>query len=131
MNEARARPRIALALSGGGFRASVFHLGALRRIAEAGWLDRVDVISTVSGGSVIGAFAVLRWRQVMESGGDWPALERYVVRPFLELITEGNYIKAWALRVPLHFFRKQSDKVHPGTKLAAELWSERFFDGRQ
>ena len=35
------RPRIALALSGGGFRASIFHLGVMRRLAELGWLSRV------------------------------------------------------------------------------------------
>src|ERR1039458_9345632 len=35
--------RIALALSGGGFRASIFHLGVLKRIAELGWLEAVVV----------------------------------------------------------------------------------------
>jgi len=34
------KPRIALALSGGGFRASIFHLGVLRRLAELRWLSR-------------------------------------------------------------------------------------------
>ena len=36
------KPRIALALSGGGFRASIFHLGMLRRLAELGWLPEVQ-----------------------------------------------------------------------------------------
>jgi len=56
-----AKWRIALALSGGGFRASVFHLGVLRRLSEAGWLGKVDAISTVSGGSIVGSFAALQW----------------------------------------------------------------------
>ena len=64
------KPRIALALSGGGFRASIFHFGVLKRLAELGWLKRVDVLSTVSGGSIIGAFAVIRWQQWLEAGGD-------------------------------------------------------------
>jgi hypothetical protein len=34
------KPRVALALSGGGFRASIFHLGVLKRLAELGWLSR-------------------------------------------------------------------------------------------
>lgn len=47
---------IGLALSGGGSRAIAFHLGCLRALNESGLLDRVDVISTISGGSVIGAY---------------------------------------------------------------------------
>jgi len=54
MNETAA-PKIGLALSGGGSRAIAFHLGCLRTLNRLGLLDRVVVLSTVSGGSVIGA----------------------------------------------------------------------------
>ena len=47
---------IALCLSGGGFRAAIFHLGALRRLNERGLLSQVESISCVSGGSIIGAW---------------------------------------------------------------------------
>ena len=47
--------RIGLALSGGGFRAVAFHRGVLRALHDRGILDHVDVLSTVSGGSLIGA----------------------------------------------------------------------------
>ena len=70
--------RIALALSGGGFRASIFHLGMLRRLAELGWLPEVDVISTVSGGSIVGAFAVQRWNSFLAAGGDAKAFESMI-----------------------------------------------------
>lgn len=46
---------IALALSGGGSRAIAFHLGCLRGLSDRGVLERVSVISAVSGGSVIAA----------------------------------------------------------------------------
>ena len=46
---------IGLALSGGGSRAIAFHLGCLRTLHRRGILDQVDVISAVSGGSVIAA----------------------------------------------------------------------------
>lgn len=46
---------IGLALSGGGARAIAFHLGCLRALHDRGILDRVNVISGVSGGSVIAA----------------------------------------------------------------------------
>ena len=55
MNEAVA-PKIGLALSGGGSRAIAFHLGCLRALNRLGLLDRVVILSTVSGGSVIGAY---------------------------------------------------------------------------
>jgi NTE family protein len=51
----RRRQGVALCLSGGGFRAALFHLGALRRLNELGILSQVDVISSVSGGSIIAA----------------------------------------------------------------------------
>jgi NTE family protein len=51
-----AAPKIGLALSGGGSRAIAFHLGCLRALNRLGLLDRVAVLSTVSGGSVIGAY---------------------------------------------------------------------------
>jgi integrative and conjugative element protein (TIGR02256 family) len=47
--------RVGLALSGGGSRAIAFHLGCLRALHDRGVLDKVCVLSTVSGGSVIGA----------------------------------------------------------------------------
>ena len=43
---------IALALSGGGFRATVFHLGVLARLAEEDRLKEVSFLSTVSGGTL-------------------------------------------------------------------------------
>jgi NTE family protein len=47
--------KIGLALSGGGSRAIAFHLGCLRALHDLGILNRVQILSTVSGGSVIGA----------------------------------------------------------------------------
>ena len=54
-----AEPTIGLALSGGGSRAIAFHLGCLRALHELGIFDNVKVLSTVSGGSVIGSLYAL------------------------------------------------------------------------
>jgi NTE family protein len=54
--EEAVSPKIGLALSGGGSRAMAFHLGCLRALDRLGLLRRIDVLSTVSGGSVIGVF---------------------------------------------------------------------------
>lgn len=45
--------KIALALSGGGVRASFFHLGILKHLAERNLLEQITFISTVSGGSIV------------------------------------------------------------------------------
>jgi NTE family protein len=42
----------ALCLSGGGYRAALFHLGAARRLNELGALTRIDTFTSVSGGSM-------------------------------------------------------------------------------
>lgn len=49
------QPKVGLSLSGGGYRATAFHLGTLRKLYELGVLPKVDVISTISGGSISGA----------------------------------------------------------------------------
>ncbi len=46
---------IGLALSGGGFRAVAFHLGCLRALNDLGLLERIQVISGVSGGALLTA----------------------------------------------------------------------------
>jgi NTE family protein len=51
----------ALCLSGGGFRAALFHLGSLRRLNELGVLSRVGVISSVSGGSILNGMLAANW----------------------------------------------------------------------
>lgn len=47
--------RVGLALSGGGSRAAAFHRGTVDGLSTVGLLDSVDVVSTVSGGSLFGA----------------------------------------------------------------------------
>lgn len=49
------KPVIGLALSGGGFRATAFGLGALRALHDRNILSKVDVASGISGGSLLTA----------------------------------------------------------------------------
>jgi NTE family protein len=62
--------KLGLALSGGGFRASFFHIGVLAALAERGVLRHIEVISTVSGGSIIGALYYLHVRNLLEEKPD-------------------------------------------------------------
>jgi NTE family protein len=55
--------RLGLALSGGGSRAAAFHCGTVQGLREIGLLDELDVVSSVSGGSVFaGAWLAAQWR---------------------------------------------------------------------
>ena len=105
-------PRLALALSGGGFRASLFHLGVIRRIAEEGWLGRVDVLSMVSGGSLLGAFAVPRWRRMLDvaaTNGDVAALEATITKPFVAAIGARSFLGWWGQHLLTLPLRKLGD----------------------
>jgi NTE family protein len=57
----KLEPGIALCLSGGGYRAMLFHVGALWRLNELGLLPRLDRVSSVSGGSITAATLGRRW----------------------------------------------------------------------
>lgn len=61
-----------LALSGGGTRAMMFHLGVLRYMAEQGKLERIDRVSTVSGGSLLIGLIL------GESSMRWPSSEHFM-----------------------------------------------------
>ncbi len=54
-------PKLGLALSGGGFRATLYHLGVIRFLRDAGALQDVSDIASVSGGSILAAHLVLNW----------------------------------------------------------------------
>jgi predicted acylesterase/phospholipase RssA len=53
--------KIGLALSGGGFRATLYHLGLVRFLRDAGLLGQVTHITSVSGGSIFAAHLALNW----------------------------------------------------------------------
>ena len=60
-----ALPPTALCLSGGGFRATLFHLGAVRRLNQLGILSKLDVITSVSGGSILNGILATGWQKLV------------------------------------------------------------------
>jgi predicted acylesterase/phospholipase RssA len=62
--------KVGLALSGGGFRASLFHIGVLAYLAERDALRGVEVLSCVSGGSIVGAHYCLEIQRILETTPD-------------------------------------------------------------
>jgi NTE family protein len=87
------RQGIALCLSGGGYRAALYHLGATRRLNELGVLSQISTLTSVSGGSilasVIAAYAVRKpeaWSRPGEPVAGW---DDEVAKP-LEELTHHN-----------------------------------------
>lgn len=78
-------PGVALCLSGGGYRAMVFHLGALIRLNEVGILNNLKRISSVSGGSITSAQLGLRWRDLKFQSGVASNLEELIIDPIRNL----------------------------------------------
>lgn len=69
MSNADPRPRVGLAFSGGGFRATAYGLGALRALHDRGVLPQVRVVSGISGGSLLAAM----WAYGPPAFGDFDA----------------------------------------------------------
>jgi NTE family protein len=89
-------PGIALCLSGGGYRAMVFHVGALWRLNEAGLLDKIDRISSVSGGSITAGVLGMNWSELgFDSSGVAMRFDEQVVAPIRRLA--GTTIDVWAI----------------------------------
>ena len=61
--------RTGLALSGGGFRATLFHLGAMWRLNELAILPEIGMFSSVSGGSILAALLAVRWPRLRFQDG--------------------------------------------------------------
>lgn len=63
-NAAEPQDGIGIAFSGGGYRAMLFHAGAIVRLHETGFLARASRISSVSGGSIVSAKLALEWERL-------------------------------------------------------------------
>jgi NTE family protein len=85
--EGKPEPGMALCLSGGGYRAMVFHVGSLWRLYESGLLGQIKRISSVSGGSITAGLLGLMWRQLSFQPGN---LKKQQSRHLQRVITPGS-----------------------------------------
>ncbi len=95
---AHPTPGVALCLSGGGYRAMLFHLGALWRLNQFGLLRGLVRISSVSGGSITAGMLGLVWRKLeFDNSNVATNLEELVINPIRRLanvtIDQGSIIK--------------------------------------
>src|SRR5688572_7012286 len=79
---------LALCLSGGGYRAMAFHLGVVWYLHDAGFLPKLDRVSSVSGGSITAGVLATRWKQLeasFDASGRSPQFGKLVVNPIRKL----------------------------------------------
>jgi NTE family protein len=116
---------LGVALSGGGFRATLAGLGMLRYLADAGLLAQVRVVSSVSGGSIANGLLAVAYHQARTALFEPEAVDRLVIAPAMTTITTRSLSRdllanAWRA-------------LPPGvtrTDLLDRLLDQRFFDGR-
>jgi predicted acylesterase/phospholipase RssA len=102
------RPSIWVSLSGGGFRAAIFHYGCLKRLRELGLLGHVYAFSGASGGSIIASLLHAHCKgpasDVHENEGldeyDWDGFER----SFLRLVKQGLFAPVMQLLISLFLY---------------------------
>jgi len=98
--------KVGIALSGGGFRASLFHIGVLAKLAELDVLRHVELLSCVSGGSIVGAHYYLALRLMLQATPDGD-------------VTRDMYINLIE-RIIAYFPRAVQANVR--TRLASSFW---------
>jgi NTE family protein len=88
--DGRRREGMALCLSGGGYRAMVFHAGVLQRLNELGYLKKLDFVSSVSGGSITAGILALAWRDLeFDDQGRAVDFDKRVLEPVRDMATRG------------------------------------------
>ena len=118
------RTALAVAYSGGGFRASLAGVGMTRALADLDLLRDVRYTSSVSGGSWANALLALHWDDLKADGFTSEAYDEIVLRPFVETITTKSLTREmvrnlWRLLGP----KTRSD-------LLADAFDEWFGKGR-
>lgn len=132
--------KIGLALSGGGYRAAAYHIGALRALHKLGVLDKVDVISSVSGGSIIAAYYALfdggyekfeeSFRQKIQKGVlTWSLVNLVAILAIVGLVSW--FLGGWGFFGSLVILWFAWYKVIPVSCIIAWEYDKLFFHGKK
>lgn len=125
---------LALCLSGGGYRAMLFHLGAIWRLAQLGYLCKLRLVSSVSGGSITAGMLAMKWHQLAPHGPDCVAdYVTEVVDPIRSLALRSIDLRAVLLRyvwfpreVALHISNYLDKYLYKGARLGQLPATPRF-----
>ncbi len=106
---------VGLALSGGGYKAAAYHLGALIRLNELGYLRRLSRITSVSGGSIAAGYLGARWEDLaFDTAGVATNFREVFVEPLRDFLTEVNLDISEGILGLLLPFRSGADGVAKG-----------------
>ena len=112
--------RVGLALSGGGVRATVFHLGVLARLARQSLIENITILSTVSGGSL--AVALVR----ACSGNAWPGSDGFLehtIPKARQLLTTRSLKRAYLRRLLLPTWALRHGRAAAMAQALRDCWS--------
>jgi NTE family protein len=88
---------LGIALSGGGFRATLFSLGSLWRLNDAGLLGKLDRVTSVSGGSILAGVLAHRWSRLQFVDGRASNFAEVIAAPLQKFCSETADIEAGLL----------------------------------
>lgn len=88
---------LGIALSGGGFRATLFGLGSLWRLNDAGLLGQLDRLTSVSGGSILVGILASRWRNLQFANGHASNFEQEIADTVRRFCSDTADIEAGIL----------------------------------
>jgi predicted acylesterase/phospholipase RssA len=117
-------PSIGLALSGGGFRATLYHLGVIRYLRDSGALPLVADIAAVSGGSIVAAHLVLNWDRYNGSDEEFAEAAAEVIR-FVQFDVRNHIVRRLPLLFPLRYAARLTG--WPAAHLAPNSLLERHY----
>lgn len=124
--------KVGIGLSGGGFRAALYHIGVLARLAELDMLRHLEVISCVSGGSIIGAYYYLKVKTLLESKDD----DDITREDYIQLVkeTEVDFLEKVQKNLRQEVFtnlfanaKMTFSKYYSRTHRLGELYEEYFY----
>jgi predicted acylesterase/phospholipase RssA len=125
--------KIGLALSGGGFRAALYHIGVLAKLAELDLLRKVEAISCVSGGSIIGAHYYLEVRKLIHektdreiTKDDYIEIIKRVERDFLAGVQTN--IRTSVVANPIMNLKMILSSNYSRTTRLGELYEKKIFN---
>src|SRR5215213_1062045 len=97
--------KIGLALSGGGFRATLYHLGVIRFLRDADILRQVTHITSVSGGSIMAAHLALNWGRYTGSAEEFDRAASQLL-DFIRLDVRNRILRRFPLGLLLRWPRR-------------------------
>lgn len=119
--------KLGLGLSGGGYRSANMHLGVLEELHNQDILRYVDVISTVSGGSIIGAYWVYHYSEdyKLACEEDKNSLFQDFKREFIDRVLKVNLVSKilWRCSRPDNWFRLVSHD-YSRTDVAVDIYED-------